>query len=83
MPRKKRTKPVREKADDFACPVCLLGGCLKELVDTGSPFFAHMNNARIEFLEGIKALIDTRIESIKKGARSRRRSKLKKIKVED
>jgi hypothetical protein len=41
-----------------------------------------MNNARIEILEGIKALIDARIEAAKKGAKGKK-SKLTKIKVED
>jgi hypothetical protein len=41
-----------------------------------------MNNARIEFLEGIKSLIDERIEAIKKGGGTGK-SKLTKIKVED
>ncbi len=52
------------------------------MVDRKSAFFQHMNNARIEFLEGIKSLIDARIEAIKKEAGGKK-SKLTKIKVED
>ena len=82
MPPKKTTKQTREKGEGFVCPVCLLGGCLKGMVGRESPSFEHMNNAREEFREGIKALIDARIEAVKKGARSKK-SKLTKIKVED
>lgn len=75
-------KTEKNKEEAFVCPVCLLLGCLRETVDRESPFFEHMNNARIEFLEGIKSLIDQRIEAIKKGGGSRK-SRLTKIKVED
>ena len=78
-------KGLNKKADDdeaFVCPVCVLLSCVRDLVDTESSFFEHMNNARVEFLEGIKALIDARIQAIKKGTASKK-SKLTKIKVED
>jgi hypothetical protein len=41
-----------------------------------------MTNARIEFLEGIKSLIDERIETMKKGA-GKKKSRLTRIEVED
>jgi len=81
MAAKKRGKKMAED-EAFVCPVCVLVSCVKEMVDRESPFFEHMNNARVEFLEGIKALVDTRIQAMKKGAASRK-SKLTKIKVED
>ena len=82
MATKKRAKQKAKKEEDFVCPVCLIGGCVRNMVDRKSPFFEHMNNARIEILEGIKALIDARIEAAKKGAKGKK-SKLTKIKVED
>lgn len=82
MAPKKTATNKTEKEKGFVCPMCLLAGCLRDVVDRKSPFFEHMNNARIEFLEGIKSLIDAQIEAIKKGAGSKK-SKLTKIKVED
>jgi hypothetical protein len=82
MAPKKTEKRTAEKEQDLVCPVCLLIGCFRDMVDRKSPFFEHMSNARIEFLEGIKSLIDARIDTLKKGAGSKK-SKLTKIKVED
>ena len=82
MAAKKRVNKKADKDEAFVCPVCVLLGCVRDLVDTESPVFKHMNNARVEFLEGIKALIDARIKAIKKGTGSKR-SRLMKIKVED
>ena len=82
MATKKRAKQTAKKEEDFVCPVCLIGGYVRNMVDRKSPFFEHMNNARIEILEGIKALIDARIEAAKKSAKGKK-SKLTKIKVED
>ncbi|MCK4487384.1 MAG: hypothetical protein KAU38_11560 [Desulfobacterales bacterium] len=82
MAPKKTAKKTAEEEESFVCPMCLVVRCLRDMVDRKSPFFEHMNNARIEFLEGIKSLIDERIEAIKKGAGTRK-SRLTKIKVED
>ena len=82
MAPKKTAKKAAEKDQDLVCPVCDVLGCLRDVVDRNSPFFEHMNNAGIEFLEGIKSLIDARIDTLKKGAGAKK-SKLTKIKVED
>ncbi|MBW1739951.1 MAG: hypothetical protein JRJ42_02320 [Deltaproteobacteria bacterium] len=82
MAPKKTTKKTAKQEQDFVCPLCLFVGCLKNMTERKSAFFEHMNNARIEFLEGIKSLIDERIEAIKKGTGDKK-SKLTKIKVED
>jgi hypothetical protein len=82
MAPKKTAKKTVEEEEKFVCPMCLVVRCLKDMVDRKSPFFEHMKNARIEFLEGIKSLIDERIETIKKGTETRK-SRLTKIKVED
>lgn len=82
MAPRKRAKKTADKEEGFVCPVCLLLGCFREMADRKSPFFQHMNNARIEFLEGMKSLIDARIEAVKKGTAARK-SRLTKIRVED
>jgi hypothetical protein len=82
MAPKKTAKESGKVDEDFICPMCLAVRCLRDMVDRKSPFFEHMKNARVEFLEGVKSLIDERIEAIKKGGRTRK-SRLTKIKVED
>ena len=50
----------------------------------GNPNFGViMNNARIEFLEGIKSLIDERIETLKKTREKTKGKKFSKIEVRD
>jgi hypothetical protein len=80
-PKKKTSKMTGQEAT-FVCPLCLFFGCVRDLTERKSAFFQHMNNAGIEFLEGIKSLIDDQIEGLKKGAGTRK-SRLTKIKVED
>ena len=82
MATKKTASKKAEKEEAFVCPMCLVIRCLRDMVDRESSFFKHMNNARIEFLEGIKALINQQIETIKKGSGTRK-SSLTKIEVED
>jgi hypothetical protein len=82
MATRKKAKRKPKKEQDVLCPLCLLVGSIKDMVDTESPFFKHMRNARIEFLEGLKVLIEDRIEAMKKGTESKRPT-LTKIKVEE
>ena len=82
MAPKKTARKTAEEEENVVCPVCVVVRCFRDMADKKSPFFEHMNTARIEFLEGIKSLIDERIEAIKKGTRTGK-SKLTRIKVED
>ncbi len=82
MAPKKAEKKTGKEEEGFICPMCLVVRCFRDMVDRKSPFFEHMNNARVEFLEGLKSLIDERIEAIKKGSGTRK-SRLTKIRVED
>ena len=82
MARKKTTPNHAEDATDFICPLCHLMKCFREVADTKSEFFEHMNDAHVAFLKGIRALIDVRIETVKKRAGTKK-SPLTKIKVED
>ena len=78
MAQRKKAK----KKEEAECPLCLLKGWVRDIVDRESPFFEHMNNAGVEFLEAVKVLIDGRIEAMKKES-GPKKSKLTKIKVED
>ena len=82
MTPKKRTRKAAEKEEDFVCPLCLLFGSARSVTERKSAFLEHMNNARIEVLEAIKALVDERLDTLKKKSASRK-SGLTKIKVED
>jgi hypothetical protein len=82
MATRKKAKRNPKEEQDVLCPLCLLVGSIKDMVDTESAFFKHMRNARIEFLEGLKVLIEDRIEAMKKGTESKRPT-LTKIKVEE
>jgi hypothetical protein len=82
MAPKKKASKTTGKEESFVCPLCLFLGCVRDATEKKSDFLQHMNNARIEFLEGIKSLIDERIEAAKKGTKAGK-SKLTKIKVED
>jgi hypothetical protein len=82
MATKRRVKKTSEKEEEAVCPICVVQKCVREMAEKNAAFFEHMNNARIEFLEGIKSLIDIQIESAKKDGKGKR-SRLTKIKVED
>jgi len=47
-----------------------------------SQFYNHMNRSRIEFLKGVKSLLDDRIEYLEKKGSEKAGAKLTKVKVE-
>jgi hypothetical protein len=47
-----------------------------------SPFYEHMTRAKIEFLKGVKSLLDERIEYLEKKGSKKAGAKLTKVKVE-
>jgi len=81
---KKETKEVegREKTQ-MVCPVCMLFNLGSQIFGGESEFFRHMTNARIEFLQAIKSLIDRRIESLEKAKEKTKKKKFSKISVEE
>lgn len=74
----KKTKPSKEQSGDCLCRGT--GPALSELLRRiGPPEQArqHFDTARVEFLKGLRALIDARIEQV-----SKRSAKGEKIAVE-
>ncbi|UCD72279.1 MAG: hypothetical protein JSW70_04600 [Syntrophobacterales bacterium] len=69
--------------EGFECPFCLFFSKLKEMGGRKPEFWGHMNNARIEFLEGIKFLIDDRIETLKRTRERKKGKSFSKIEVGD
>jgi hypothetical protein len=71
------------KEEGLECPFCLFFSKLKEVGGRKSEFWGHINNARIEFLEGIKSRIDERIETLKKTREKTKGKRFAKIEVGD
>ena len=70
------------KEQSVGCPA---GKLLRELEDVMGPkskFFEHMARSRIEFLKGIRSLLDERIDHYEKKGAKKAGKKMTKIKVE-
>ncbi len=67
---------AKSEKQELVCPLCRFLSEVCEGLEAKSEFWGHFNNARIEFLEGIKGLIDSRIASLRK-----REKKVTKIEV--
>ena len=76
MADKKRQEHV------FECPVGKFFMDLDKVFGRKSEFAKHMNQSRIEFLKGIRSLVDERIDNLEKQRSSRGKKKMTKIKVE-
>jgi hypothetical protein len=64
---------------------CPMGRFFRELEDVmgkKSAFFEHMSRSRLEFLKGIRSLLDERIDYYEKKGSKKPRQKMTKIKVE-
>ena len=71
------TKDKYEKRD-YSCPMGKFLGDVERAFDKKSGFFQHMNQSQIEFLRGIKSLVDGRIETLEeKIAREEKAAKTK------
>lgn len=71
-----------EKSQSAGCPVGTFFREMENVCGRTSPFFKHMSRSRIEFLKGIRSLIDARIETLEKEAASKPEKKMTKIEVE-
>jgi hypothetical protein len=62
---------------EMICPICRLLADVCECFEGKSEFLTHLNNARIEVLEGIKSLLESRIEALhKRGKGARKATKI-------
>jgi hypothetical protein len=65
--------------------VCPVGSFLRDIEKTfgkKSKFVDHMTQSRIEFLKGIRSLVDERIEDLDKKESGKHKKKPTKIKVD-
>lgn len=66
----------------FDCPVGKFFTDLDKIFGKKSEFAKHITQSRIEFLKGIRSLVDERIENLEKQRSTRGTKKRTKIKVE-
>ena len=72
----------KSKEDRITCPVSTFITDLEKTFGRKSQFYNHMTRARIEFLKGVKSLLDDRIETLEKKGIKKAGAKLTKVKVE-
>ena len=72
----------KNKAQMAVCPVGKFFMDLEDVVGKKSKFFEHMTRSRIEFLKGLRSLLDERIEQYEKKGSKKAAPKMTKIKVE-
>ncbi len=64
------------------CPVGSFFEDLEKAFGEKSQFFEHMSQSKLEFMKGIRSLLDVRIESLEKKRSGNSAQKMTKIKVE-
>jgi hypothetical protein len=64
------------------CPVGSFFEDLEKAFGKKSPFFEHMTQSKLEFMKGIRSLLDERIENLEKKRSKNPDQKMTKIKVE-
>ncbi len=76
---------MEEKKSEQAsqgCPVGSFFEDLEKVFGKKSPFFEHMTQSKLEFMKGIRSLLDSRIENLEKKKSGNSAKKMTKIKVE-
>ena len=72
----------KNKEQMVGCPVGKFFMELEDVLGKKSKFFEHMTRSRIEFLKGIRSLLDERIDYYEKKDSKKAAKKMTKIKVE-
>ena len=70
------------KEEKIVCPVGTFFADLEKTFGKKSPFYKHMTRSKIEFLKGVKSLLDERIEHLEKKGSPKSGAKMTKVKVE-
>ena len=70
------------KEEKFICPVGNFFTDLEKAFGRNSPFYKHMTRSKIEFLKGVKSLLDERIQCLEKKDAKKTGAKMTKVKVE-
>ena len=64
------------------CPVGSFFEDLEKVFGKKSPFFEHMTQSKLEFMKGVRSVLDARIENLEKKRSEDPDQKMTKIKVE-
>ena len=72
----------KNKEQMVVCPVGKFFMDLEGVMGKKSKFFEHMTRSRVEFLKGIRSLLDERIDYYEKKSSKKAGHKMTKIKVE-
>ena len=73
----------KDEREPFVCPVGSFFGDLEKVCGKKTKFFEHFTQSRIEFLKGIRSLVDERIEDLEdKKTQKNSKKRMTKIKVE-
>ena len=72
----------KDKEERNICPVGTFFMDFDKTFGRKSPFYKHMTRSKIEFLKGVKSLLDERIETLEKKSSKKTGTKLTKVKVE-
>ena len=72
----------KSKEQTVVCPVGKFFMELEDVMGKKSKFFEHMTQSRVEFLKGIRSLLDERIEHLEKKRFGKAKTKMTKIKVQ-
>ncbi len=70
------------KEERIICPVGTFFMDLEKTFGRKSLFYKHMTRSKIEFLKGLKSLLDDRIEDLEKKDSKKAGTKMTKVKVE-
>jgi hypothetical protein len=76
-------KEKKKEETVIDCPMARFCRDLEKAFRGKSKFFEHMTRSRIEFLKGVKTLVDERIEDLENRASRKAEKKITKIEVED
>jgi hypothetical protein len=72
----------KSEQETAGCPVGSFFEDLEKAFGKKSPFFKHMTQSKLEFMKGIRSLLDERIENLEKKRSGKPAKKMTKIKVE-
>ncbi len=70
------------KEERTNCPAGTIFMDLEKTFGRKSTFYKHMTQSRIEFLKGVKSLLDDRIEYLEKKDSKKAGARMTKVKVE-
>lgn len=72
----------KDEKEMLVCPVGKFFLDLEKVYGKKTKFFEHLTQSRIEFLKGIRSLVDERIETLEEKGAKGAKKKMTRIKVE-